>query len=153
MLRSVALVKTDVSKKRIVSIIRVTRIGELGTTLDLTSNSRTLRTDCHPDEGGARFLRNVGSYKSHMPLTSQKTPFFIVTAVKTSNLILVLLCETKSTPRTILRPQGLSTLIDCNHLFRTGAHNLPACSTAPPSTTLPLATSPDSDHIHSTNFE
>jgi hypothetical protein len=20
---------------------------------------------CHPDEGGARFLRNVGSYKSH----------------------------------------------------------------------------------------
>jgi hypothetical protein len=28
-----------------------------------------VRTDvsdfCHPDEGGARFLRNVGSYKSH----------------------------------------------------------------------------------------
>jgi hypothetical protein len=21
---------------------------------------------CHPDEGGAEFLRNVGSYKSHM---------------------------------------------------------------------------------------
>jgi hypothetical protein len=21
---------------------------------------------CHPDEGGVRFLRNVGSYKSHM---------------------------------------------------------------------------------------
>jgi hypothetical protein len=21
---------------------------------------------CHPDEGGAKFLRNVGSYKSHM---------------------------------------------------------------------------------------
>jgi hypothetical protein len=21
---------------------------------------------CHPDEGGAKFLQNVGSYKSHM---------------------------------------------------------------------------------------
>jgi hypothetical protein len=41
---------------------------------------------CHPDEGGAKFLRNVGFYKSHTALTSQKTPFFIVTAVKTSNL-------------------------------------------------------------------
>jgi hypothetical protein len=38
--------------------------------------------------GGARFLRNVGSYKSHTALTTQKTPFFIVTAVKTSNLTL-----------------------------------------------------------------
>jgi hypothetical protein len=34
----------------------------------------------------AKFLRNVGSYKSNMALTSQKTPFFIVTAMKTSNL-------------------------------------------------------------------
>jgi hypothetical protein len=32
-LRCVALVKTDVSEERIASIIRVTRIGELGTTL------------------------------------------------------------------------------------------------------------------------
>jgi hypothetical protein len=32
MLRHVALVTTDVSKERSASIIRVTRIGELGTT-------------------------------------------------------------------------------------------------------------------------
>jgi hypothetical protein len=32
-LRRVALVRTDVSKERSASIIRVTRIGELGTTL------------------------------------------------------------------------------------------------------------------------
>jgi hypothetical protein len=38
MLRHVALVRTDVSKERIVSIIRVTRIGKLGTTLTVTSN-------------------------------------------------------------------------------------------------------------------
>jgi hypothetical protein len=42
------------------------KIGELGTTLAATSNRRTLR-------------RNTG-------VTTQKTPFFIVTAVKTSNL-------------------------------------------------------------------
>jgi hypothetical protein len=39
-----------------------------------------------PDDGGAKFLRNVGFYKSHTALTSQKAAFFIVTAVKTSNL-------------------------------------------------------------------
>jgi hypothetical protein len=39
MLRSVALVRTDISEERSASIIRVTRIGELGTTL----NRRTLR--------------------------------------------------------------------------------------------------------------
>jgi hypothetical protein len=33
MLRRVALVRTDVSEERSTSIIRVTRIGELGTTL------------------------------------------------------------------------------------------------------------------------
>jgi hypothetical protein len=41
MLRRVALVRTDVSEKLSVSI-RVTRIGELGTTLAVTSNRRTL---------------------------------------------------------------------------------------------------------------
>jgi hypothetical protein len=43
MLRRVALVRIDVSEERIASMIRVTRIGELGTTLALTSNRRTLR--------------------------------------------------------------------------------------------------------------
>jgi hypothetical protein len=38
MLRSVALVRTDVSKEPSASLIRVTRIGELGTTLAVTSN-------------------------------------------------------------------------------------------------------------------
>jgi hypothetical protein len=69
MLRRVALVRTDVSEElSSASFIRVTRIGELGATLAVTSNRRMLRrnTDsCHPDEGGAKFLRNVGSYKSH----------------------------------------------------------------------------------------
>jgi hypothetical protein len=58
MLSHVALVRTGVSQDRSASIIRVTRIGELGTTLDVTSNP------CHPD-GGGKFLRNVGSYKCH----------------------------------------------------------------------------------------
>jgi hypothetical protein len=79
LLHRVALVRTDVSEEPGASI-RVTKIGALGTTQAATSNRRTLRrigistqrtsvascTDfCHPDEGGARFLRNVGSYKSH----------------------------------------------------------------------------------------
>jgi hypothetical protein len=43
MLRRVTLVRTDVSEQRIASIIRVTRIGELETTLAVTSNRRALR--------------------------------------------------------------------------------------------------------------
>jgi hypothetical protein len=71
MLRRVALVITDVSEELSASFIRATRIGELGKALAVTSNRRTLRrntsiTDsCDPGEGGAKFLRNVGSYKSH----------------------------------------------------------------------------------------
>jgi hypothetical protein len=42
MLRRVVLVRTDVSEELRPSI-RVTRIGELGTTLAVTSNQRTLR--------------------------------------------------------------------------------------------------------------
>jgi hypothetical protein len=43
MLRRVALVRTDVSEEPGASFIRVTRIGELGTTQVATSNRRTLR--------------------------------------------------------------------------------------------------------------
>jgi hypothetical protein len=42
MLRRVALVRSDVSEELNASIIRVTKIGELGTTLAVTSNRRTL---------------------------------------------------------------------------------------------------------------
>jgi hypothetical protein len=43
MLRRVALVRTDASEELSASFIRVTRIGELETTLAVTSNRRTLR--------------------------------------------------------------------------------------------------------------
>jgi hypothetical protein len=41
MLRRVPLVRTDISEEHSASFIRVTRIGELGTTLTVTSNRRT----------------------------------------------------------------------------------------------------------------
>jgi hypothetical protein len=43
MLRRVALVRTDVSEELSVSFIRVTRIGELGTTLAVITNRRCVR--------------------------------------------------------------------------------------------------------------
>jgi hypothetical protein len=44
MFRRVPLVRTDVSEELSASFIRVTRIGEQGTTLAVTSNRRTLRS-------------------------------------------------------------------------------------------------------------
>jgi hypothetical protein len=69
-LRHVALVRTDVSEEYRASFFRVTRVGELGTSLGVTSKRRTLRKPLQELHG----------------VTSQKTPFFIVTAVKTSNI-------------------------------------------------------------------
>jgi hypothetical protein len=76
MLGRVVLVRTDVSQELSASIIRVTRIGELGTLagfvilcsvhrLLVAANVVPSSYSCHPDDGGTRFLRNVGSYKSH----------------------------------------------------------------------------------------
>jgi hypothetical protein len=44
MLRRVALERTDISDEHSASFMRVTRIGELGTTLAIISNRRTLRS-------------------------------------------------------------------------------------------------------------
>jgi hypothetical protein len=63
MLHREALVRTDVSEELSAFFIRVTRIGELGTTLAVTSNRRTLHAQ--RDEGGAKFIRIVSSFKSH----------------------------------------------------------------------------------------
>jgi hypothetical protein len=45
MLRRVVLVRTDVSEEVSVSFIRVTTVGELGTTLAVISNRRTMRSN------------------------------------------------------------------------------------------------------------
>jgi hypothetical protein len=82
MLQRVALVRNDVSEEPGTSFIRVTRISELGTTQAATTtvsceeipSGRLLVTASvvpsspilvNHDEGGPRFLRNVGSYKSY----------------------------------------------------------------------------------------
>jgi hypothetical protein len=64
MLRHVALVRTNVLEELSPFFIRVTRIGELGTTLAVTIY-----------------------WRPAWVFISQKMPFFIVTAVKTSNLM------------------------------------------------------------------
>jgi hypothetical protein len=103
MLRRVALVRPNVSEEPGASFIGVTKIGELGTTQAATSNRRTLRRNTKvflaacvvpsspifvtlmkeaPGSSETSFLEEPHG------VTTQKTRFFIVTAVKTSNLTL-----------------------------------------------------------------
>jgi hypothetical protein len=64
MLRHVALVRTDVSEELRASFIRVTKIGELGTKLAVTSNRRTLRrnTKKYHSVGISSQSASIGSY-------------------------------------------------------------------------------------------
>jgi hypothetical protein len=70
----VALVRTDLSEGNSALIIRVTGIGELGTTIPVILMMEVLRSPKR------RFL------KEPYGVTSQKTAFFIVISVITSNL-------------------------------------------------------------------
>jgi hypothetical protein len=65
MLRHVALEKNDVSEELRASIIRVTRISELGTTLAYLATDARCEEIKSTDDGGAKLLRNFGSYKNH----------------------------------------------------------------------------------------
>jgi hypothetical protein len=65
-LRRVALVRTDVSEELSASFVSVTRIGELGITLAVTSNRRS------------RFLQEPHG------VTSQKTLFFNFLSARTA---------------------------------------------------------------------
>jgi hypothetical protein len=51
--------KNDISEEHIASIIRVTRIGELGTTLAVTNISHHCRVrsvHCDPEDGGSKLF-------------------------------------------------------------------------------------------------
>jgi hypothetical protein len=62
MLRRVALARTDVSEEHVASI-RVTRIGELGTTLAVTSNRCTLRRNTKSETRGV--ISHTTAFFSH----------------------------------------------------------------------------------------
>jgi hypothetical protein len=84
MLLRVAIVRREVSVERIASIIRVKRIGEPGATSAVTSKRRRFLSPCWRcyDPPKRRILQEPQA------ATSQKTAFFVVAAVNTSNLTL-----------------------------------------------------------------
>jgi hypothetical protein len=89
MLRHVALVTTDVSDELSASIIRVTIIGELGTTLAVPSNQRTQR-------GNISLQRaSVASY-GYIPISPILTTLMMKTLRSTETSIL-----TRATRRNI----------------------------------------------------
>jgi hypothetical protein len=77
MVRRVALVRTDVSEELSASIIRVTRISDLGTTLAATSNRRyvpTRATWCNIPEDAILHSHRRENLKSYTVLSLLKFP-------------------------------------------------------------------------------
>jgi hypothetical protein len=91
MLHRVALVKTDISEELKASFIKATRIGKPSVLVFLRSVRRLLVTaSVVPSSPILVTSTKEALSSSETPVfteaTSQKTLFFIVTAVKTSNL-------------------------------------------------------------------
>jgi hypothetical protein len=89
MLGRVAPVKTDVLEEHIASIIRVTRIGELRTTLAVTRNRSTLqRNTCSSETSVLQDPHGVTSQR--MAFFNYLSLFFSCTHVLSSDLITVI---------------------------------------------------------------
>jgi hypothetical protein len=73
MLRCVTFVRTDVSEERSASFIRMTRIGELGIKLAITSNRRTLRRNTN----GFVTLMKEALSSSETPVLTRATRRYI----------------------------------------------------------------------------
>jgi hypothetical protein len=90
----VALVETDVSEKRIALIIRVTIIGELGTTLSVTSNRGTLRRNTRSVR---RLLVTANVPSSPIPVT------LMMEAVRSSELSVLTRVTLRNSPEDDIR--------------------------------------------------
>jgi hypothetical protein len=97
MLLRVALVRTDVSEEITASIIRVTRIGVLGTTLAVTSNRRTLLF--HQENRCSTFLillRNIfiplfAIFPPQIPTNMTKNFIFRILGISMLNILFLFL--------------------------------------------------------------
>jgi hypothetical protein len=57
MLHQTALVRTDISEERVASIIRVTRLGDLGTTLAVTAHCEKVICVVRGERNGTEVLQ------------------------------------------------------------------------------------------------
>jgi hypothetical protein len=85
----VAIARTDISEELNATIIRVTRICEVGTALAVTSNGRTLQRN--------RFLRSV----RRLLVTANVVP--------SSPIIVTLMMEALSSSETLVEPHGVTS--------------------------------------------
>jgi hypothetical protein len=124
LLRHVALVRTDVSEELNAFFIRVTRIGELGTRLAVTSNRRTLRRI-----RSYKQLRLVHNLTGLWTITMSHMSLFSVIANKRGDKFLGTV-ELSERPHTSLLADGnypahLCRAVDCYLQWRLKAVETP----------------------------
>jgi hypothetical protein len=97
MLRHVALVRTDISEERIAYIFGVTKVGELETTLAVTSNRSTLRRSTEHSSETSFFTKTSrhhipedGIFHSHR---REKLKSYIETGLVSETLCFLVICN------------------------------------------------------------
>jgi hypothetical protein len=115
MLCYVALVRTDVSEKGSTSIIRMTRIGNLGTTLTVTSNQRMLLVTANVPSSPVLVTLMMEALRSSetLAVNSNRHTLLVTATVPNSPILVTLMMEAlRSSESSILTRATLRNILE-----------------------------------------